>query len=246
VKVQYFGDVNDYRKYALLRMLAKSGGFKIGVCWMLTPADERRDGGKRSYAEHPAQWRAFDPDLFDLLAAVKAKPELTDLLRIESEGLIPGAIFVNEIVPDSRSERTAFHQSGLSAFNGCDLAFFDPDNGLEGRSLRKGRKSSSKFVFRDEISDHCAAGRSVLFYQHYPHEPRQTFLSKIAGKVSEALPDATIWFFQTAHAVFVLITRPEHAQRAKAVAAEISEKWPANFIKPQPHLAAEIEATNLL
>jgi hypothetical protein len=37
VKVQYFGDVNDYRKFALLRLLADK--FKIGVCWMLTEAD---------------------------------------------------------------------------------------------------------------------------------------------------------------------------------------------------------------
>jgi hypothetical protein len=37
MKVQYFGDVNDYRKFALLRLLASKGGFKIGVCWMLIP-----------------------------------------------------------------------------------------------------------------------------------------------------------------------------------------------------------------
>ena len=37
MKVQYFGDVNDYRKFALLRLLADK--FKIGVCWMLTEAD---------------------------------------------------------------------------------------------------------------------------------------------------------------------------------------------------------------
>jgi hypothetical protein len=34
VKVQYFGDVNHYRKFALLRLLADK--FKIGICWMLT------------------------------------------------------------------------------------------------------------------------------------------------------------------------------------------------------------------
>jgi hypothetical protein len=30
MKVQYFGDENDYRKFALLRLLANEGGFKIG------------------------------------------------------------------------------------------------------------------------------------------------------------------------------------------------------------------------
>ena len=33
MKVQYFGDVNDYRKFALLKALSGKG-FTIGVCWM--------------------------------------------------------------------------------------------------------------------------------------------------------------------------------------------------------------------
>ena len=79
MKVQYFGDENDYRKYALLRLLATLGRFKIGVCWMLTPADERSDGGKRSFIQRPAKWRALDPDLFDLMASgeATARPQRT-------------------------------------------------------------------------------------------------------------------------------------------------------------------------
>jgi hypothetical protein len=37
MKVQYFSDEHDFRKYVLLRLLAKM--FNIGVCWMLTPDD---------------------------------------------------------------------------------------------------------------------------------------------------------------------------------------------------------------
>ena len=39
MKNQYFGDINDYRKYGLLRLIAKKTGLKIGICWMLTPDD---------------------------------------------------------------------------------------------------------------------------------------------------------------------------------------------------------------
>jgi hypothetical protein len=39
VKAQYFGDVNDYRKFSLLRPLAAAGRFRIGVCWMMTEPD---------------------------------------------------------------------------------------------------------------------------------------------------------------------------------------------------------------
>jgi hypothetical protein len=239
MKAQYFGDENDYRKYALLRLLAKSGGFKIGICWMLTPADERSNGGKRSYVQHPAKWRAFDPDLFDLMATVKPKPGLVDLLRIEREGLIPGAKFFNEVIPDPRGERVAFHQACLSAFNGCDLVFFDPDNGLDVLSLPKGRKNSGKFVFRDEISDHYAVGRSILCYQHFAREHRPTFLSKTAGDLSLALPSASVWCFQTAHVAFFLGAQPGHARRVGAVAEEVAEKWPEWFVKAQANMMAK-------
>lgn len=67
MKVQYFGDVNDYRKFALLRLLAREGRFKIGVVWMLTPGDDRAYGNNRAYAEQPDKWRSFDLELFDAL-----------------------------------------------------------------------------------------------------------------------------------------------------------------------------------
>jgi hypothetical protein len=54
VKVQYFGDVNDYRKFTLLRLLSDVGGFKISVCWMLTEPDDSKEGGNRKYLEQAA------------------------------------------------------------------------------------------------------------------------------------------------------------------------------------------------
>src|SRR5689334_17138573 len=44
MKHQYFGDVNDYRKYGLLRSIQKEAGLRVAVCWMLTPNDGRSDG----------------------------------------------------------------------------------------------------------------------------------------------------------------------------------------------------------
>ncbi|MCJ7618838.1 MAG: hypothetical protein MUP64_01300, partial [Anaerolineae bacterium] len=67
MKNQYFGDVNDYRKYGLLRVLTNGGEIKAAVCWMLTPDDGRGDGGFTSYLEQPDKWRHFDPLLFDHL-----------------------------------------------------------------------------------------------------------------------------------------------------------------------------------
>lgn len=70
MKIQYLGDVNDYRKFALLRALEKEGRFKIGVNWMLTADDDSVDGGNRGYLNDPETWRRFDPELFSLLSEI--------------------------------------------------------------------------------------------------------------------------------------------------------------------------------
>ena len=44
MKNQYVGDVNDYRKYGLIRALIGDQDIKVGVCWMLTAPDGRTDG----------------------------------------------------------------------------------------------------------------------------------------------------------------------------------------------------------
>ena len=62
MKVQYLGDVNDYCKFALLRLLARTGSFKIGVCWMLTESDQVLRGANRKYLQEIGDWRS-KPDL---------------------------------------------------------------------------------------------------------------------------------------------------------------------------------------
>jgi len=41
----YFCNISDYLNYGLLRTLAGTGGFRIGVAWMLPPEDGRSDEG---------------------------------------------------------------------------------------------------------------------------------------------------------------------------------------------------------
>lgn len=73
MKNQYFGDINDYRKYGLIRALQVEAQLKVLVAWMLTLNDQRRDGELRSYLREPDEWLRFDPELYR---------GLTDLLDI--------------------------------------------------------------------------------------------------------------------------------------------------------------------
>ena len=63
MKNQYFGDINDYRKYGLIRILSDGGIIRTGICWMLTPDDTRTDGKFTQYLINPEEYKKFDPDL---------------------------------------------------------------------------------------------------------------------------------------------------------------------------------------
>ena len=225
MKVQYFGDVNDYRKYALLRLLSNVGGFKIGVCWMLTGADKSGQGDNRRYLARADEWRRYDPALFDALAVVPSAPTIDDLRRVEKEALIPEATFLNDFTPDRIAERGAYHRACMNAFEACELTFFDPDNGLEVQSTAKGRKWSSKYAYLDEIGDHYAAGRSILLYQHFPrHVSREILIRTKAGLLRSALAGSTIWSFETPHVVFLLAVGPHYIERAQRVVGYLHER----------------------
>jgi hypothetical protein len=120
MKVQYFGDVNDFRKFALLRTLSEAGRFRVGVCWMLTVADGSGHGDNRGYLRQVDQWRRYDPALFDALALAPAMPTIEDLRRVENEALIPDATFFNDLTPDALVERGAYHRACMNAFKACD------------------------------------------------------------------------------------------------------------------------------
>jgi hypothetical protein len=224
MKVQYFGDVNDFRKYALLRTLSEVGRFRVGVCWMLTVADGSGHGDNRGYLRQVDQWRRYDPALFDALASAPPKPTIDDLRRVENEALIPDATFFNDFTPDGLAERGGYHRACMNAFKACELTFFDPDNGLEVKSTAKGRKRSSKYAYLDEIDDHYAAGRSILLYQHFPRASREIFVGAKASRLKSTLAGSTIWSFETPHVVFLLAAGPNHVGGVEKAASALGER----------------------
>jgi hypothetical protein len=203
VKHQYVGDINDYRKYALLRALSVDGENRIGVCWMLTPDDGGADGGKLAYLQQPDRHRRFDAELFDILAHAAAEPDRRRLQTIEDSGAITGALYYNETLPDDAAGRATFMERCAAEFRNAELVFFDPDNGLE-VSLAKGRKNSSKYLYLDEAAAFYEAGKSLLIYQHFPRVERNAFLTSCTERLRGVAPRCAVWAFTTAHVVFLL------------------------------------------
>lgn len=229
MKHQYVGDINDYRKYALLRALSSGGANRIGVCWMLTLSDDGADGNKLSYLQQPERYRAFDPELFDILNHAAVAPDRRRLQTIEESGAVLNAIYHNDLLPDNVSGRSAFIELCASAFRDVDLVFFDPDNGLE-VSLPKGRKNSAKYLYLDEVERFYSSGKSLLIYQHFPRIERKVFVTSCIVRLRTVAANAEIWTFTTAHVVFFLLVHPDSPARIAIAAMEACRRWDERFM----------------
>ena len=223
MKHQYFGDVNDYRKYGLLRVLKAESGLKLAVCWMLTPNDRRSDGQRTDYLRQAEKWRRFDSDLFDTLA--EAVPRGRHLRFVEQRQIVGESTFIDFMVPDDRSQREGYFRDVQRAFEGSALVFFDPDNGIEVPSCPLGRKNSSKYVGWNELSATYQSGKSVLVYQHFPRRKREAFVGTIANQIFAVTSAPAVTCFRTAHVCFFLIPQPSHGQALARGSSKVCQIW---------------------
>jgi hypothetical protein len=224
MKQQYFGDVNDYLKYGLLRCLVDAG-FRIGVCWMLTPDDGRSDGGKLRYLSQPALWRGHDPPLFDALRSIVGDGAARSTTIAEESSLFPGTSFFSNHVPDAGSLRGVWFSAALSALSASDLLFFDPDNGFEVASKPMGRRDSSKYLYWSEVASAWAGGASLLVFQHFPREARAAYVARVVRRLGEEAPGATVTALVTSNVLFLRVWQPVHVSRVEMALALLGSRW---------------------
>ena len=128
MKNQYFCDVNDYRKYGLIRLLQRQGGLKTLIGWMLTADDGRSDGKFTEYLGDHSRWSRFDPELYAQLRSWVGDGGVRSVGLIERSRLLGNTRYFSEIVPDTLLERRRYHRRLMRAPEGHQLVFLDPDN----------------------------------------------------------------------------------------------------------------------
>ena len=217
--------MNDYQKYGLLRILAGNGEFKIGVCWMLTTNDNRTDGKLTSYLNVPQYWRLYDPPLFDILQqrVIAEKNRNVDVAQVDQ--IIPNAEFYSEILSDSMMNRNKYFEQAVPKFKSCNLIFYDPDNGVEIKSVAKGKRNSAKYIYWDEVCQTFGNGHSLLVYQHFPHVERKTFIEERMREYKVRLNAVEVYCFQTTRVAYFLAIQEKHKELINSKLELVLTKW---------------------
>jgi hypothetical protein len=246
---RYFGDVGDFGKYGLLRVLSGLWGgpkFKLGVVWYMFPNENHNADGKHlGYLRKPRDYRDCDEQLYDKLRELL----YDDLWRIieanrnltiaEKSGLLPeGTIFYGkeQTVSAQFSVQKEWFTDALTKTALADLVFLDPDNGIECKSASRTSKKGPKYVYWEDIDAFVERGQSVVIYHH---------LGRTGGSHPEQVEDklrqmrerfgngfessAAIFKRGTSRAYFVLAS-PRHKDLLRQRLSEmVSGPWKRHF-----------------
>jgi hypothetical protein len=173
------------------------------------------------------------------LQLLRNKPPATPLgagqnlnLRIRtshSHNITPNPYFKGETCPGNSG--AASQASKVLA--DTDLISFDPDNGIEVGSVAKGRRNSSKYVYRDELAATYRSGHSLLIYQHFQRKKRESFIRDVANDLRRIAVDAEIWAIRTSHVVFMLAIQPRHRPALSAAAHHVRKIADPSFLRAE-------------
>jgi hypothetical protein len=124
----------------------------------------------------------------------------------------------------------AYMNTMLDRFQGLDLVFFDPDNGLEVESCQLGRKRSSKYLALKEATATFATGASLLIFQHFCMVRRGPYQREHVRRLSASIGGAKdiipIW---TAYVLFLLVLHPGHVPAAQRALDGVWKGWPCQI-----------------
>lgn len=226
MKNQYFGDINDYRKYGLLRVLVSSAGLSTIVAWMLTSDDGKTDGRKIAYLNQSERWQAFDRELFDFLRSTVIDRSLRSISEIESSGLLLGCRFHSKSIDGTIERREAYFQKLWKMAGSPSLVFFDPDNGFEVPSVRRGYRMASKYLYWSEFREGFSQGHSLLIFQHFRQGQRaDVMVSSLARKCASMAKVPLVIVLWASPVAYFLVPQRSHSMRLESASRQVAEVW---------------------
>ena len=237
MKNQYVGDIGDYGKMGLLRIL-QNAGIQVGVNWYLTPDDNKSDGRHIHYLDKPCDTPDIDlhHGLYHLV-----KTGCRTIHGLEAPNLLPGAIFYNDVLDYSQINqaskrkviRKEWHDSAQQKLSGCDLVFLDPDNGLEVKSKSPYNMEGNKYTTYQEASQYYGKGMSVLVYNHRDRSPEKKYIERFQRFYD--IPQTKnahllcLTFRRVSVRDYVLLMQEEHLNRIKVAMDGLFESSWTNY-----------------
>ena len=234
---RYTGDIGDFGKLGLLRVL-QAQGLTIGVNWYLTPDEDHNEDGKYTIYLDDEMYRKCDEALWlELKQIVKADQRKVSALQNDR---ILQAVFYDEALDfagkkktERISTREGWHKQAVDQLSELDVVFVDPDNGLVVPSA-EGRPKENKYAKPDELLAYYRKGSTVIYYQHKARRQDDFYIEQHKKLIkSPGLEGSTglgLKFKTTSQRYYFFILQPRHREVIeKAVNEMVSSAWGEHF-----------------
>jgi hypothetical protein len=192
------------------------------------------DGRRVGYLKQPDTWQKYDPQLFCHLRDEVIDKGNRRVSVIEEADVLKNCRFFDEQMQDDGDKRDDYFERFFRFAEGVDFVFFDPDNGLGVKSVPRGKKGSSKYVYRDELETAYNHGYSILLYQHFPRRPREPFIRDIVRQFRGLKGIRWVVSFSSSHVVFLLFPQPHHENVLHSNAIQVANSW-GNMMQVKIH-----------
>jgi hypothetical protein len=230
---RFAGDVGDFSKFALIRVLAKHLQSRAGLIWYLFPDETHTNDGRHIAYLNRAEWQRADADLILKIRQVVESGRSVSALE-KAAVLSSSTSYFSEIVPARAVDRTKWFARARAAMLGCDLVFVDPDNGIAGPNHRIDSVKGGKHITEGEIRELANVHHCLGIYDHFDRSashPEQ--IDRLKGKLSRVKPDSEVVCLRyrrvSPRAYFILSDRQIRHQVDAALAELTTTPWDYHF-----------------
>ena len=232
---RFFGDIGDFGKYGLLRILGGLDGeqpLRLGVVWYLYPDEAHNTDGKYVHylQKNDPAFRDCDNELNDKLRVllfdnfgrlIEANRHLSNAekLRILPENTVfysEPLAYPNELSVKTRlTLRNGWFADAMTKTACADMVFLDPDNGIECVSVKRTAKKGPKYAYWDDIDAFVERGQSVVIYHHLGRigshpEQVEDKLRQMNERFQNGFEASAVTFNRGTSRAYFIIASPQH------------------------------------
>ena len=142
---------------------------------MFQNEEHNADGRHIGYI-NSEEFRNLEPNLHEVLRTLVLNDRRSVLELIRSTIFASGTLHFTERAHNflgsqtSASSRMAIRRDwsdkARAILKGADIVFFDPDNGIETKSVPVTAPKAGKYIFWDDLKPYWANGQSLIIYHH--------------------------------------------------------------------------------
>ena len=251
---RYVGDVGDFGKYGLLRLLCSDKGcpstdapLRLAVVWCLYPDEDHNADGKhigylsKSRVNERA-FRSCDPELYDALRRIVASGRRR-VSSVVDAGILPeDTIYYDRVLyyPRQMSRRCREYRhsdwiaGALAETIEADIVFVDPDNGIYNGPLSL-RQKAPKYTFVEDLLQFARHGQSLVIYHHLSRQGKaidqiRHLAERLRTEMGSAQPPWALWYHRGSARCYFIVAQDRHAARlSRGLDQLLDSGWSAHF-----------------